>query len=92
MDPVIEYYNDYNEEKRFNKKANNVEFITTTSVLDEIIEPDSKILDVAAGTGAYTFYYAEKGHQLVATDIVPKHIKIINNKIDCKKNYRGFLH
>ena len=68
MDPVIPYYNDYNEEERLDNKANKVEFITKIKVLDEIIKPNSKILDVAVVTGTYAFYYAENGYQLTAAE------------------------
>ena len=36
------------------------------------------------GTGAYAFYLADKGHNLTATDITPRHIKIINEQLKDK--------
>jgi SAM-dependent methyltransferase len=51
-----------------------VEFITTVHVLDPQISQESKILDVAAGVGKYAFYYARKGHQVWAQDIVLAHV------------------
>jgi SAM-dependent methyltransferase len=51
-----------------------VEFITTVHVLDREILQESKILDVAAGAGKYALYYANKGHQVWAQDIVVAHV------------------
>ena len=66
--------------------ARRIEFVTTTRVLDEIIGTNSKILDCAAGTGIYAFWFADKGHDVTATDITPRHIDIINRTLT-NKNY-----
>lgn len=36
---------------------------------------------MGAGTGVYSFYYAKRGNEVLATDITPKHVEIINQKI-----------
>lgn len=54
--------------------------------MDEIIGTKSKILDCAAGTGIYAFWFADKGHDVTATDITPRHIDIINRTLT-NKNY-----
>lgn len=83
MNHLIEYYNQYDEESRLiTNKARRVEFITTTTYLDKVITSNSRILDVAAGTGIYSFHYAELGYDVFAGDIVPKHIDIIQKKLD----------
>lgn len=37
-------------------------------------------MDVGAGTGAYSLYYAERQHEVAAVDITPKHIELIKEK------------
>lgn len=70
---VVESYENYKEEDRLStNNARKIEFITTTKVFDELISGKKKILDCAAGTGVYTFYLADKGHDVTATDITPK--------------------
>ena len=54
--------------------------------MDEIIHRKSKILDCAAGTGIYSFWLADKGHEVTATDITPRHIEIMNQTL-ANKNY-----
>ncbi len=40
-----------------------------------------QILDCTAGTGAYAFHLADKGYEVAATDITPRHNEVINNKL-----------
>lgn len=77
---VIESYENYREEDRLStNNARKIEFLTTVKALDEIIKGKKTILDCAAGTGIYSFYYADKGHTVTATDITPRHIEVIRS-------------
>lgn len=67
MNYVVDSYENYKEENRLTtNNARRIEFVTTTRVLDEIIGTNSKILDCAAGTGIYAFWFADKGHDVTA--------------------------
>lgn len=77
---VIESYENYREEDRLStNNARRIEFLTTVKALDELIRGKKSILDCAAGTGIYAFYFADKGHMVTATDITPRHIQVIRN-------------
>lgn len=77
---VIESYENYREEDRLStNNARKIEFLTTVKALDEMIKGKKTILDCAAGTGIYSFYYADKGHMVTATDITPRHIEVIRS-------------
>ena len=79
---VVDTYENYKEENRLTtNNARKIEFITTTRVFDEMITSKCKILDCAAGTGIYAFWLADKGHDVTATDITPRHIDIINQNL-----------
>ena len=81
MNYVVDSYENYKEENRLTtNNARKIEFITTTRVLGEIIKTKSKIFDCAAGTGIYSFWLADNGHNVTATDITPRHIEIINKR------------
>lgn len=85
---VVESYENYKEEDRLTtNNARKIEFITTTRVFNELFKKHTKILDCAAGTGAYAFYLAEQGYDVTATDITPRHIDIIRNNLT-GKNYK----
>jgi 2-polyprenyl-3-methyl-5-hydroxy-6-metoxy-1,4-benzoquinol methylase len=79
---VIDYYNSYDEEIRLNKSnVHKLEYLTTIKYIEKVMPPKSKILDVGAGTGAYAFYFANKGFPVIAGDIVPKLVDIMREKV-----------
>ena len=85
INEVVKYYENYREEDRVTtNNARKIEFLTTISKLDELLKGSLNILDCAAGTGAYSFHLAEKGHKLTATDITPRHINIIDEQLKNK--------
>ena len=82
MEKILAYYDGYDEESRLVRdNSYRTEFVTTVHVLDSYIPAHAHILEVGAGTGRYSFYYAERGHQVLALDITPKHVEIIASKI-----------
>ena len=86
---VVDTYENYKEENRLTtNNARKIEFITTTRVFDEMITSKCKILDCAAGTGIYAFWLADKGHDVTATDITPRH----DETFDVVLNMGPFYH
>lgn len=82
-DSVEDFYNSINEELRLKRKnTNQIEFLTTVEYLNKWLKPNSRILDACAGGGIYSFYFADKGHQLYAGDLVEKNIE------DIRKNQK----
>lgn len=82
---LIDYYEHYREEDRITtNNARKIEFLTTVKQFEKLFQGKSDILDCAAGTGAYAFYLADRGHRLTATDITPRHIKFINERLKNK--------
>ena len=72
-----DYYSTGVEDKRLQAdKAHQVEFLTTTRYIDKYLKPNDKILEVGAGTGAYSIYYAEKGYEVNSLELVPKDMNI----------------
>lgn len=83
MNIIDKYYEGYDEESRLVKdNAHKIEFITTINFLGKCIKNKSKILEVGAGTGRYSFYYAEKGHAVTALDIVSNNVEIMKQKLE----------
>jgi ubiquinone/menaquinone biosynthesis C-methylase UbiE len=80
MKNVANYYEMIDEDLRFSKNSRKIEFITTVATLNKMMPIHAKILDVGAGTGIYSFHYADQNHEVVAVDITPKHIETIKAK------------
>ena len=75
---LIEYYASGYEGKRLTKdKYHSIEYLTTIRYFDMLLPKGGKILDCCAGGGVYSFYLAEKGFKVTATDLSPKNIQII---------------
>lgn len=82
VENIIKYYEAYNEDIRLVKdKAHALEFLTTNHILENLIPEDAKILDIGAGTGRYSFYYASRGYDVTALELVQKHVDIMKSKL-----------
>lgn len=85
MNYIVNSYENYKEEDRLTtNNSKKIEFLTTVKAFENILPKKAKILDCAAGTGIYAFYLADKGHDVTATDITPRHINYIDEMLKCK--------
>jgi len=72
---VQKVYRTYDESSRLNKtKAARVEFLTTVKYIEKYLSPGAKILDIGAGAGEYSLYFARKGYQVSAIELADANI------------------
>lgn len=84
------YKEKYIEDERLTKdKVHYLEFITTTKYIDKYLKKGDRILDIGAGTGVYSIYYANKGYQVDALDLVQANVDILNSKIMDNMNLKA---
>lgn len=83
-------YEIFNEDERLSSKATQVEFLTTVRQIEKYLKPGMKILDIGAGTGAYSLYFAKKGFDVTAIELVEKHINQIKSKTSKGMNIQIF--
>lgn len=84
LDNILkEFYNSaYEEDERLTKdNTHRVEFITTIKYIDKYLKKDDKILEVGAGTGAYSLYYAKLGYNVEALELSEDNLKVLKSKI-----------
>lgn len=75
-------YQLFNEDTRLNRsKAARVEFITTTRYIEKYLKPGMKILDVGAGAGEYSLYFARKGFEVSALELTDSNIAAFRKKL-----------
>ena len=84
LDIILDtFYKDgYVENDRLTSdKMHYVEFITTTTYIEKYLKQGDRILEVGAGTGAYSLYYANKGYQVDALELVQANVDVMKSKI-----------
>lgn len=79
--PVIDFYNKYDEDGRLMKRSRMPEYLTTMRFIEKYLKPDSKILEIGAGTGRYSIALAEKGYDVTSVELVPHNIDIMKKKV-----------
>lgn len=83
---VINSYNETIEKERLSStKARKVEYLTTIKTIDNYITDLDTIADIGCGCGIYSIHYAEKEHNVISVDIVPKHITILKKIVSDKR-------
>ena len=81
-DLVQEVYRRIDEDSRLNKsQAARVEFLTTVRYIEKYLGPGAKILDVGAGAGEYSFYFASKGYSVSALELADANIAAFRAKM-----------
>ncbi|MGN0449095.1 MAG: class I SAM-dependent methyltransferase [Ruminococcus sp.] len=83
---IDDYYNNYDEENRLLSRYGMVEFLTTMNYIEKYITPDSRILEIGAGTGRYSHTLAKKGYYVDAVELVEHNIEIFKEKITPDEN------
>jgi len=79
---ISKTYDLFNEDSRLNhSKAARVEFLTTIKYIEKHLKPNAKILDIGAGAGEYSLYFASKGYSVNAIELADNNIKSFQKKI-----------
>lgn len=74
---LITYYNKFNEDKRLKTKHARVEFLTAMKYIHEALDRfnDPRLLDVGAGTGAYSRPLYQEGYQVTAVELIRHNLR-----------------
>ena len=81
------FYNaDCEEETRLVSRHGQIEFLTTTTYIDKYLKEGNKILEVGAGTGRYSLYYANKGYDVTSIELVNRNLEVLKSGIKPNMN------
>lgn len=75
------YTNHCNEDERFSLRHSQTEFITTIKYIEKYLKEGDKIIEIGAGTGAYSHYLAQKGYEVDSVELIEHNIEIFKAKI-----------
>lgn len=79
--PIVDFYNRIDEDSRLTAKSKLPEYLNTMKYIEKYLKPDSKILEIGAGTGRYSIALAEKGYDVTSVELVPHNIDIMKKKV-----------
>lgn len=75
------YYSAYDEESRFSRRFNAVEYITTMKYIKKYLKPGMRIAEIGAGTGRYSLALADMGYEVDAVELVQHNIDVFRSKM-----------
>lgn len=82
VEQIQKTYEIFREDTRLSwSKAAQVEFLTTTRIIEQYLKPGARILDVGAGAGAYSLYFARKGYEICALELAENNIRAFREKL-----------
>lgn len=82
QDIIKSHYEGYDEDGRLERdNYHRLEWIVTRHFLDRLIRLGDSILEVGAGTGAYSLHYAAQGCHVHAVDLVEHNLDIMRSKV-----------
>jgi len=76
MESLKNYYTTHNEDARLASKHGMVEFLTTVHYIEKYLKPDMRILEIGAGTGRYSHYFAQNGYDVYAVELMECNIEV----------------
>ena len=68
------------EEERFLNRGKRLEYITTMTYIKKYAKKGCKILEIGAGTGAYSIELAKMGYNVTAIELVESNLSVLKNK------------
>lgn len=87
---LIKYYNKFNEDKRLTRRHGIIEYRTAMEYINKYLSTmtNPKIIDIGAGTGAYSIPLSEK-YDVTAIELVKHNLMTLKNKSNKVKPYLG---
>ena len=77
---LVDFYNRIDEDSRLLSKHGKVEFLTTVKYVEKYLQDGMKIMEIGAATGRYSHYFAQKGFEVDAVELIEHNIEIFKAK------------
>ena len=90
IESITEYYKKGEEIARLDDRFGRVEFLTSIRYIEKYLFPGARILELGAGTGRYSHYFARKGYTVGAVELMPIHIEQFEKETKPGENVTSF--
>lgn len=70
------YYSEGREDGRLRSRHGSVEFLTTVRYVERYLQPGMRLLEIGAGTGRYSHFFAQKGYAVDAVELLDCNIRL----------------
>ena len=87
---ISDFYNQYDEDSRLTRRNGQVEYLTTNKYIHQYLEKGDKIIEIGAGTGAYSIPFAREGYDVTAVELVEHNLDILKTKITKDMNIKAY--
>ncbi len=77
---LVDFYNRIDEDSRLLSKHGKIEFLTTVKYIEKYLKNGMKIIEIGAATGRYSHYFAQKGFEVDAVELIEHNIEIFKTK------------
>ena len=84
------HYSNYDEDSRLLSRHGSVEFFTTIRYVEKYLQKGMRILEIGAGTGRYSHYFARQGFEVDAVELIPHNIEIFRQNTLAEESIRIF--
>lgn len=78
---IMGFYNLCPEENRLSSRCGKLEFLTTIKYIEKYLTLGMNILEIGAGTGQYSLYFARQGFKVDAVELTPRNIEVFKKSI-----------
>ena len=73
---LTQYYSGYDEDGRLTSRHGAVEFLTTVRYIEKYLRSGMRLLEIGAGTGRYSHYFARQGYRVDAVELVEHNLEV----------------
>jgi len=82
FEALTNYYGKYNEDGRLTSQHGKVEFLTTVKYIEKYLFKGARIIEIGAGTGRYSHYFAKQGYRVDAVELIEHNIDIFKSHME----------
>ena len=75
IEALKNYYETHDEDGRLITRRGSVEFLTTIHYVEKYLRSDMRILEIGAGSGRYSHYFARQGYNVTAVELMDHNIE-----------------